>query len=79
VLFYSAGTDVELACNFLVAAALHEQVQDLLIAGRDFDLIEINHDLLLLRTWRSHSASQIARLSPIVRIPSPPLAKYFGA
>jgi len=29
-------------------AALHEQVQDLLFAGRDFDLIEIDHDLFLV-------------------------------
>jgi hypothetical protein len=31
VLFYGAGTKVELARNFLVAAALREQVQNLLV------------------------------------------------
>jgi hypothetical protein len=30
------------ACNFLVARARDEQVQDRLIAGRQFDLIEID-------------------------------------
>jgi hypothetical protein len=33
-----------LARNFLVAAALHQQVQHLLVAGRNFDLIETDHD-----------------------------------
>jgi hypothetical protein len=31
VLFYGAATEVELARNFLVAAALREQVQNLLV------------------------------------------------
>jgi hypothetical protein len=31
VLFYGAGTKVELARNFLIAAALREQVQNLLV------------------------------------------------
>jgi hypothetical protein len=48
VLFYRAWTDVELACNFLVAAALDEQVQHLPIAGRHFNLIETYHALFLL-------------------------------
>jgi hypothetical protein len=48
VLFYSSLTDIELASNFLIAEALHEQVQDLLFAGGDFDFIEMDHDLFLL-------------------------------
>jgi hypothetical protein len=49
-------TDIQLACNLLVAAALHEQAQDLLFAARDFELIEIGHDLFrkLLRPMMWH-------------------------
>jgi hypothetical protein len=48
VLFYSSLTDIQLASNFLIAEALHEQVQDLLFAGCDFDFIEVSHNLFLL-------------------------------
>jgi hypothetical protein len=48
VLFYGARADLELARNFLVTAALYEQVQDLLVTGRYFYLIQIDHDWFLL-------------------------------
>jgi hypothetical protein len=43
MLFHSPRTDVKLNRNFLVAATLHEQVQNLLVAGRHFDFIQMNH------------------------------------
>jgi hypothetical protein len=43
VLFHSAGTDIEFCADFFIAAALHQQFQDLLIAARDFDVLEIQH------------------------------------
>jgi hypothetical protein len=48
MLFHGARADVELARNLFVAAALYDQVQDLLVAGSDFDLIQVDHDLFLL-------------------------------
>ncbi|SPE22646.1 hypothetical protein SBA2_1020005 [Acidobacteriia bacterium SbA2] len=48
MLFYGARADVELARNLFVAAALHQQVQDLLVAGRNFDLIQVDHVAFLL-------------------------------
>ncbi len=44
VLFHSARADVQLSCNFLVAAPLDQELQHLLIALRDFDLAEIHHN-----------------------------------
>jgi len=77
VLFYGAGADIELARNLFVAATLHEQVQDLLVAGSDFHLIQVDH-VVLQPTQRSHSYIPIARLSPILRTRSVAAAKYFG-
>jgi hypothetical protein len=44
MLFDRTRADVELPGNFFVAAALHQQVQNLLIPRRDFDLTQIDHD-----------------------------------
>jgi hypothetical protein len=33
------------ARDFLVAAPLHEQTQNLLVTGRDLDFIEVDHGL----------------------------------
>jgi hypothetical protein len=43
MVFHGSLADAELPSNFLVATAFNEQVQDLLIAGCDFDLIKISH------------------------------------
>jgi hypothetical protein len=40
MLFHRPGTDVQLGCDLLVAAALHQQLQDLLIARCNLDLIQ---------------------------------------
>jgi hypothetical protein len=39
VLFYCAGTDVEFRRNLLIAATLHQQLQYVMVAARDFDVI----------------------------------------
>jgi hypothetical protein len=44
MLFHSPGTDVQLLGDFLVAASFDQQVQNLFIALRDFDVAEIQHD-----------------------------------
>ena len=44
------------------------KVQDLLIAGRHFDLVQFDHGVSSC-SGRSHSLYQVARLSPIIRIP----------
>jgi hypothetical protein len=43
VLFDRARANLQLARDFFIAAALHQQIQYLLIAGRDLDFIKINH------------------------------------
>jgi hypothetical protein len=47
VLLYSARADAQLAGNFFITAALHQQVQHLPVAGRDFHSIEIHHSGVL--------------------------------
>jgi hypothetical protein len=39
VLFHGAGADVEFLGDLLIAAALHEQIENLLIARSDVDFI----------------------------------------
>jgi hypothetical protein len=46
VLLDGAGADIEFGGDFFVAAALYQKIEDLLIAARDFDLIEVEHDSL---------------------------------
>jgi hypothetical protein len=43
VLLGGAGADVELIGDFLITAALHEQLQYLLVAAGDFNLFEAQH------------------------------------
>jgi len=43
VLFHGSRADVQLFCDFLVAAAFDEQVQNLFIAVGDLDFTEIQH------------------------------------
>jgi hypothetical protein len=44
MLFHSPRADVQLLGDFLVAASFDQQVKNLLIALRDFDVAEIQHD-----------------------------------
>ena len=63
----------------LFAAALHEQVQDLLIAGRHFNLIETDHDCVppasLSITLGLLDSTAFANCSHLCAI----AAKYFGS
>jgi hypothetical protein len=68
VLFYSVRTDAELASNSLIASLLQEQGQDLVIPERDFDLIEIGHDLLLLPDLTVQHGFSLGWLPRIVRM-----------
>jgi hypothetical protein len=43
VLFHGAGTDAEFRSDFFIAAALNQQVKNLLVAAGDFDLIQVQH------------------------------------
>jgi hypothetical protein len=43
VLRHGARADLQFGRDFLVAAAFDQQLQDVLIAARDFDLLQINH------------------------------------
>src|SRR6266700_4820923 len=66
VLLHGARADVELGRDFLVAAALHQQLQYILIAARDFDLFQVQHASLLerLRYQVARSIIYEARSSP---------------
>jgi hypothetical protein len=43
VLLNGPRTDVQLGCDLFIAAALHQEFENLLIAPGDFDLLEIQH------------------------------------
>lgn len=47
VLLDGAWADAEFGCDLFVAAALDQQLQNLLVAARDFDLIEVQHFVCL--------------------------------
>jgi len=49
MLLNGARTDVEFCGNIFVAAPLHQQVEDLLIALCNFNLIEAKRDFLSLQ------------------------------
>jgi hypothetical protein len=48
VLLYGSRADAEFGCDLFIAAALYQQLQNLLVATSNFDLIEIQHFLPLL-------------------------------
>jgi hypothetical protein len=54
VLFDGSWTDVEASGDFLVAAALGEKSEDLFVAGRDLDGIQIDHCDYLLGLYERH-------------------------
>jgi hypothetical protein len=43
MLFDRARADVQFLGNFPIGAALHQEFQNLCVAARDFDVIEIDH------------------------------------
>jgi hypothetical protein len=60
VLFYGTRTDIELTRNLFVTAALHEQIQHLLVSRRNFDLLKINHDDLPPCWYKTRLANSTA-------------------
>jgi len=59
VLFDRSRADAQLARDLLVAAALYQQVEDLLVTGCDLDLVEVNHGLFVCSfssVWGSRPA-----------------------
>ena len=66
MLLYRAGTDVELACDLLVAATLDQQSQHLLIARRNLDFVEVDHLSLSAPSVHSLSAESWGREPPEV-------------
>src|SRR6266568_5241813 len=50
VLLHGAWADVEFRRDFLIAAALHQQLQNVLIAARNLDLFQVQHAWLLYRS-----------------------------
>jgi hypothetical protein len=69
MLFHRSRADAQMPRDFLVAATLHQQIQDLLIAGCDLNFFEINHDSLLFgllfpAAVRSPLSTSFAKLSP---------------
>src|SRR5579863_1778530 len=58
MLLNGARADVELPRDLFVAAALHQQVQHLLIARRHFHLIQVDHDVVASTSpWESPALS----------------------
>jgi predicted GNAT family acetyltransferase len=64
VLFDGAGADIQSSGDFFVAASLGEKAKNLLITGRDFDGVEIDHGVTP-DNLRTHTIG--ARLSPNLR------------
>jgi hypothetical protein len=68
MLLYSAGTDIELGSDLLVAATLHQEIKDLVVPWCYFDLAQINHYVVPpLRFWPFDPPALVARPSPKLR------------
>jgi hypothetical protein len=68
VLFNGAGTDAEFRSDLFIAAALNQQVKNLLVAAGNFDLIEVQHFFPLLPAGMPATFSRstsFAKASPV--------------
>jgi hypothetical protein len=68
VLFNGAGTDAEFRSDLFIAAALNQQVKNLLVAAGDFDLIEVQHFSPSSSCWNANAFSRstsFAKASPV--------------
>jgi hypothetical protein len=62
MLLYRARADAQLACDFFIAAALHQQIQNLLISGCDLYFFEYDHLLFSSRgLWGMYDPRQVIR------------------
>ena len=68
MLFHGARANTEMARNFLVAASLNQQLQNLLVSRGDFDIVQIDHGL----------SSVSFRFNSCGRDPRYPLSKLFA-
>jgi hypothetical protein len=67
VLLHSAWADAEFGCDLFIAAALDEQLKNLLIAAGNFDLIEVQHFSASSSCWNtdiSDTSTSFAKASP---------------
>src|SRR5436305_13450361 len=70
VLLHGAWTDAKFRCDFFIAAALHQKVENLLVAPGDFDLIEVQHFSASSSCWNAnafHRSTCFAKASPWLR------------
>lgn len=61
MLFDGSWADVEVSGDFLIAASLRQQPENFLIAGRDLDGVQIDHEWLLIgyeRPFQKHEFRQ---------------------
>jgi hypothetical protein len=68
VLLYGAGANVEFDCDLFIAASLHQQLKNLLVAAGDFDLIEVQHFSASSCCWNtdiSDRSTSFAKVSPL--------------
>jgi hypothetical protein len=70
MLFHGTRANTEMARNFLVAASLNEQLQNLLVSRGDFDIVQIDHGLSSV-SFRFNSCGRDPRY-----LLSKPFAKY---
>jgi len=66
VLLHSARTDAEFGSDFFITAALHQEMENLLVAAGDFNLIEVQHFSSSSSGWNANALVE-ARLSPKLR------------
>ena len=74
MLFDGSRTDVQLFGNFPIAAPLHEKFQNLCVASRNLDFIEIHHTVPSVRyyhkqVFRQSFALLTRRLKTSVYVP----------
>ena len=66
VLFNGSRADAEFGRYFFVAAALNQQLQDLLVTAGNFDLVQVQHCSASSFCWNADTSVE-ARLSPNFR------------
>jgi hypothetical protein len=67
VLLYGARADAQFRCDLFIAAALNQQLKNLLVAARNFDLIEVKHFSASSSCWNadiSDTSTSFAKASP---------------
>jgi len=82
MLFHRARADAQLPCDFFVAAASHQQIEDLLVPGRNLHSIHVHHFILPIPIPSASFATDhvhpcpIAHLSPNILRPIQPALRH---